>query len=50
MGVCNETVKRQNPSDTETSKDQKLTQQNSNTKIDKLKFERKAKKRLTISK
>lgn len=48
MGVCNETAKRQNPSDTETSKDQKL--QNSNTNIDKLKFERKAKKRLTMSK
>jgi len=45
MGVCNETAKRQNPSDTETSKDQKLTQQNSNTNI-----ERKAKKRLTIPK
>ena len=50
MGVCNETAKRQNPSDTETSKDQKLNQQNSYTNIDKLKFERKAKKRLTISK
>ena len=50
MGVCNETNKRQNPLDKETSQNLKLNPQNENPNLDKIKLERKAKKRLTISK
>jgi len=50
MGVCNETNKRQNSLDKETSKNLKLNPQNENLNLDKIKFERKVKKRLTVSK
>ena len=50
MGVCNETNKRQNPLDKETSQNLKLNHQNENFNLDKIKFERKVKKRLTVSK